>query len=311
MIVFTMMAVGLNVVVGYAGLLDLGYVAFYAAGAYTAGWLARGHFDAGQLPLPARSAPDGAPGIHISMWLVLHHRRASSRRSSASSSACRRCGCAATTSRSSRSASARSSRSSCGTPTTSAASTSRTAPSGSARSTRSGSAAFVFRDRSRTARELFYWTAVGLAPVHRLLLRPAARLAARPRLDRDPRGRDCRRGDGRPADADEDLVLRDRRLLRRRRRRLLRELQVGRVPGGLLLQLLGLPALHGDPRRDGQRLGRDRRRHDPRLPQHRGARDDRRRRCRRRGLDFDPTKYQFGIYGAIIVADDALPARRA
>ena len=39
MIVFTMMAVGLNVVVGYAGLLDLGYVAFYAAGAYTAGWL--------------------------------------------------------------------------------------------------------------------------------------------------------------------------------------------------------------------------------------------------------------------------------
>ena len=36
MIVYTMMAVGLNVVVGYAGLLDLGYVAFYAAGAYTA-----------------------------------------------------------------------------------------------------------------------------------------------------------------------------------------------------------------------------------------------------------------------------------
>ena len=37
MIVFTMMAVGLNIVVGYAGLLDLGYVAFYAAGAYIAG----------------------------------------------------------------------------------------------------------------------------------------------------------------------------------------------------------------------------------------------------------------------------------
>ena len=32
-----MMAVGLNVVVGYSGLLDLGYVAFYAAGAYSAG----------------------------------------------------------------------------------------------------------------------------------------------------------------------------------------------------------------------------------------------------------------------------------
>ena len=44
MIVFIMMAVGLNIVVGYAGLLDLGYVAFYAVGAYTAGWLASGQF---------------------------------------------------------------------------------------------------------------------------------------------------------------------------------------------------------------------------------------------------------------------------
>jgi len=32
-VVFVVMAVGLNVVVGYAGLLDLGYVAFYAIGA--------------------------------------------------------------------------------------------------------------------------------------------------------------------------------------------------------------------------------------------------------------------------------------
>ena len=40
MLVFIMMAVGLNIVVGYAGLLDLGYVAFYAMGAYTAAWFA-------------------------------------------------------------------------------------------------------------------------------------------------------------------------------------------------------------------------------------------------------------------------------
>lgn len=40
MCVFIVMALGLNVVVGYAGLLDLGYVAFYAAGAYVAGWFA-------------------------------------------------------------------------------------------------------------------------------------------------------------------------------------------------------------------------------------------------------------------------------
>ena len=70
MIAFTMMAVGLNVVVGYAGLLDLGYVAFYAAGAYTAGWLASGHFEDISFTFLS-AAPDGAPGIHISMWLVL------------------------------------------------------------------------------------------------------------------------------------------------------------------------------------------------------------------------------------------------
>jgi branched-chain amino acid transport system permease protein len=70
MIAFTMMAVGLNVVVGYAGLLDLGYVAFYAAGAYTAGWLASGHFDQVTFHLFS-TAPEGAVGIHISMWLVL------------------------------------------------------------------------------------------------------------------------------------------------------------------------------------------------------------------------------------------------
>ena len=78
---------------------------------------------------------------------------------------------------------------------------------------------------------------------HGLLLRAAARLAARARLDRDPRGRDGGCGDGRAADADEDVVVRDRRLLRRRRRRLLRELQERRFPGGLLLQHLRLPAL--------------------------------------------------------------------
>ena len=33
--VFLLLGLGLNIVVGYAGLLDLGYVAFYAFGAYT------------------------------------------------------------------------------------------------------------------------------------------------------------------------------------------------------------------------------------------------------------------------------------
>eukprot|EP00389_Voromonas_pontica_P014435 GDKH01022377.1.p3 GENE.GDKH01022377.1~~GDKH01022377.1.p3 ORF type:complete len:84 (+),score=30.66 GDKH01022377.1:42-293(+) len=34
-LIYVMLALGLNVVVGLAGLLDLGYVAFYAVGAYT------------------------------------------------------------------------------------------------------------------------------------------------------------------------------------------------------------------------------------------------------------------------------------
>jgi branched-chain amino acid transport system permease protein len=33
--IYVMLALGLNIVVGYAGLLDLGYVAFYAMGAYS------------------------------------------------------------------------------------------------------------------------------------------------------------------------------------------------------------------------------------------------------------------------------------
>ena len=39
------MALGLNVIAGFAGLLDLGFVAFYAIGAYTAGYLGSGFWD--------------------------------------------------------------------------------------------------------------------------------------------------------------------------------------------------------------------------------------------------------------------------
>jgi branched-chain amino acid transport system permease protein len=70
-LVFVVMAVGLNVVVGYAGLLDLGYVAFYAIGAYTAGWLASGHFEQVTFHLGSVGVSKDVPGIHISIWLVL------------------------------------------------------------------------------------------------------------------------------------------------------------------------------------------------------------------------------------------------
>src|SRR6187551_1442781 len=70
-LVFTTMAVGLNVVVGYCGLLDLGYVAFYAIGAYTAGWLASGQFQQVKFHLGSVGVTRDARGIHISIWLVL------------------------------------------------------------------------------------------------------------------------------------------------------------------------------------------------------------------------------------------------
>ena len=71
MIVFTMMAVGLNVVVGYAGLLDLGYVAFYAAGAYTAAWLASVQFEQVTFHFGSSGISQELPGIHVSIFLVL------------------------------------------------------------------------------------------------------------------------------------------------------------------------------------------------------------------------------------------------
>src|SRR2546430_15894308 len=42
-LVYALLALGLNVVVGFAGLLDLGYVAFFGFGAYLYGIMASGH----------------------------------------------------------------------------------------------------------------------------------------------------------------------------------------------------------------------------------------------------------------------------
>jgi branched-chain amino acid transport system permease protein len=71
MIVFMMMALGLNIVVGYAGLLDLGYVAFYAVGAYTGGWLASGHFQQVSFHFGSVGIDRDANGIHVSIWFAL------------------------------------------------------------------------------------------------------------------------------------------------------------------------------------------------------------------------------------------------
>jgi branched-chain amino acid transport system permease protein len=71
MLVFIMMAVGLNIVVGYAGLLDLGYVAFYAMGAYTAAWFSSLQFSNRNFHFGAIGITPDLPGIHITVWMLL------------------------------------------------------------------------------------------------------------------------------------------------------------------------------------------------------------------------------------------------
>ena len=71
MLVFMMMAVGLNMVVGYAGLLDLGYVAFYAMGAYSAAWFASLQFPTRTFHLGAVGIDPHLAGIHITIWALL------------------------------------------------------------------------------------------------------------------------------------------------------------------------------------------------------------------------------------------------
>jgi branched-chain amino acid transport system permease protein len=53
-ILFVLLSLGLNIVVGFAGLLDLGYIAFYAVGAYTYALLASPHFN-----------------LHLPFWVIL------------------------------------------------------------------------------------------------------------------------------------------------------------------------------------------------------------------------------------------------
>jgi branched-chain amino acid transport system permease protein len=72
MTIFAIMAVGLNIVVGFAGLLDLGYVAFYAIGAYVAAFLSSPHWSALGLNFTflGNVAP-GAQGIHLPFWIIV------------------------------------------------------------------------------------------------------------------------------------------------------------------------------------------------------------------------------------------------
>jgi branched-chain amino acid transport system permease protein len=67
---YVVMALGLNVVVGFAGLLDLGYVAFYAFGAYSMGWFGSTFFFNAHAHILTASAPN-IIGIHFNFVLIV------------------------------------------------------------------------------------------------------------------------------------------------------------------------------------------------------------------------------------------------
>src|SRR5437868_1873723 len=66
-LLYIMLALGLNIVVGFAGLLDLGYIAFYAVGAYLMALLGSPHL-ATQFETIQQMFPTG---FHVSVWWVL------------------------------------------------------------------------------------------------------------------------------------------------------------------------------------------------------------------------------------------------
>ncbi len=331
MLIFIMMALGLNIVVGYAGLLDLGYVAFYAMGAYTAAWFASPHFSESikSFHFGAVGVNESSGGIHVSIWIVLivaaiftafigvliglptlrlrgdylaivtlgfgeimpqialngdnlFNTGFNLTNGPQGINPIDPPGFGTTL------------ENALGLPE------SYLAPG--------DNALLAVRQQPRA----LLLDGARPRPLHGLLLDAAPGLAARPRVDRDPGRRDRGRSDGRPADANEDLGVRGGSVLRRHRRRLLRELQERDVPRGLLLQHLGLHPVHGHPRRHGQHLGRDRRRWLPGVPEPGGPGQH---RCldQRAVLDgsaewvqvfdepIDVPLYQFGIFGVILV----------
>jgi branched-chain amino acid transport system permease protein len=70
-VAFAVMSLGLNVVVGFAGLLDLGYVAFYALGAYSLGWFGSDFFFKAHVHVGVSGVAASEAGIHLNFILIL------------------------------------------------------------------------------------------------------------------------------------------------------------------------------------------------------------------------------------------------
>ena len=66
-LLYVMLALGLNIVVGFSGLLDLGYVAFYAVGAYMVALLSSSHLS-DNFAFFALHFPNG---LHIPLWVIV------------------------------------------------------------------------------------------------------------------------------------------------------------------------------------------------------------------------------------------------
>jgi branched-chain amino acid transport system permease protein len=71
-LIWAMSALGLNIVVGYAGLLDLGYVAFWAFGGYTTAWLMSDFIPTDKpVDLGGNVPVDATQGVHTNVVLVI------------------------------------------------------------------------------------------------------------------------------------------------------------------------------------------------------------------------------------------------
>jgi branched-chain amino acid transport system permease protein len=70
-VAYAVMSLGLNVVVGMAGLLDLGYVAFFALGAYSMGWFGSEFFAKLNIHVLVSPVAGQLPGIHLNFLLIL------------------------------------------------------------------------------------------------------------------------------------------------------------------------------------------------------------------------------------------------
>ena len=68
---YVVFALGLNVVVGFAGLLDLGYVAFFALGSYAVGWFGSDFFFKASVHVGVSKYAGSLPGIHLNFLLIL------------------------------------------------------------------------------------------------------------------------------------------------------------------------------------------------------------------------------------------------